>query len=99
MVAESVELITQRQIRWQEANVREAPEAIFQRAAKEKKPILLEAFLPTCPHCMAYDKTLRSPSIKNYLDKNFLAYQIDLSKRENGLFLRKQNIFIPSKIS
>lgn len=74
----------------------EAPEAIFQRAAKEKKPILLEAFLPTCPHCMAYDKTLRSPSIKNYLDKNFLAYQIDLSKRENGLFLRKQNIFIPS---
>lgn len=74
----------------------EAPEAIFQRAAKEKKPILLEAFLPTCPHCMAYDKTLRSPIIKNYLDKNFLAYQIDLSKRENGLFLRKHNIFIPS---
>lgn len=74
----------------------EAPEAIFQRAAKEKKPILLEAFLPTCPHCLAYDKTLRSPTIKNYLDKNFLAYQLDLSKRENGLFLRQHKIFIPS---
>ena len=74
----------------------EAPEAIFQRAAKEKKPILLEAFLPTCPHCLAYDKTLRSPIIKNYLDKNFLAYQLDLSKRENGLFLRQHKIFIPS---
>ncbi|MEN9338938.1 MAG: hypothetical protein RIQ62_250 [Bacteroidota bacterium] len=74
----------------------EAPEAIFQRAAKEKKPILLEAFLPTCPHCLAYDKTLRSPVIKNYLDKNFLAYQVDLSKRENGLFLRQHKIFIPS---
>jgi hypothetical protein len=74
----------------------EAPEAIFQRAAKEKKPILLEAFLPTCPHCLAYDKTLRSPVIKNYLDKNFLAYQLDLSKRENGLFLRQHKIFIPS---
>lgn len=74
----------------------DAPEAIFQRAAKEKKPILLEAFLPTCPHCLAYDKTLRSPIIKNYLDKNFLAYQLDLSKRENGLFLRKHKIFIPS---
>ncbi len=74
----------------------EAPEAIFQRAAKEKKPILLEAFLPTCSHCMAYDKTLRSPVIKNYLDKNFLAYQLDLSKRENGLFLRKNKIYIPS---
>ncbi len=74
----------------------EAPEAIFQRAAKEKKPILLEAFLPTCPHCLAYDKTLRSPVIKNYLDKNFLAYQVDLSKRENGLFLRQHKIYIPS---
>lgn len=72
------------------------PEAMFQRAAKEKKPILLEAFLPTCPHCLAYDKTLRNPIIKNYLDKNFLAYQLDLSKRENGLFLRKNNIYIPS---
>lgn len=74
----------------------EAPDAIFQRAAKEKKPILLEAFLPTCSHCLAYDKTLRSPVIKNYLDKNFLAYQLDLSKRENGLFLRQHKIFIPS---
>jgi hypothetical protein len=45
---------------------------------------------------LAYDKTLRSPVIKNYLDKNFLAYQVDLSKRENGLFLRQHKIFIPS---
>jgi len=74
----------------------ENPEAIFQRAIKEKKPILLEAFLPTCSHCLAYDKTLRNPIIKNYLDKNFLAYQLDLSKRENGLFLRKNKIYIPS---
>jgi hypothetical protein len=72
------------------------PEAIFQRAAKENKPILIEAFLPSCPHCVAYDKTFREPAIKNYFDKNFLAYQLDLSKRENGQFLRKNKIFIPS---
>ena len=54
----------------------ETPEAIFQRAAKEKKPILLEAFLPTCSHCLAYDKTLRNPIIKNYLDKNLITKTI-----------------------
>jgi hypothetical protein len=45
---------------------------------------------------MAYDKTLRDPKIKSYLSANFLAYQLDLSKRDNGLFLRKNKIFVPS---
>lgn len=74
----------------------ESFEQIFAKAAKEKKPVFFEAYLPTCSHCMAYDKTLRDPKIKSYLSTNFLAYQLDLSKRENGLFLRKNKIFVPS---
>jgi len=71
-------------------------EAILARAKKEQKPIFFEVFLPNCSHCMAYDGTLKNPKIKQYLDKNVLAYQLDISKRENGLFLRKQKIYIPS---
>jgi len=71
-------------------------EQIFAQAVREKKPVFFEAYLPTCSHCMAYDKTLRDPKIKSYLSTNFLAYQLDLSKRENGLFLRKNKIFVPS---
>jgi len=74
----------------------ESFEAIFAKAASEKKPVFFEAYLPTCSHCMAYDKTLRDPKIKSFLSTNFLAYQLDLSKRENGLFLRKNKIFVPS---
>lgn len=69
---------------------------IFKKAEKENKPIFFEAFLPTCAHCIAYDKTLSNPSVKAYLDQNFHAYQLDLSKRENILFLRSKKIFIPS---
>jgi hypothetical protein len=74
----------------------ESFDQIFAKAAKENKPIFFEAYLPTCSHCLAYDKTLRDPKIKAYLSANFLAYQLDLSKRENGLFLRKNKIFVPS---
>jgi len=68
----------------------ESFEAILARAKKEQKPIFFEVFLPNCSHCMAYDVTFKNPKIKQYLDKNVLAYQLDISKRENGLFLRKQ---------
>lgn len=71
-------------------------EEIFKKAEKENKPIFFEAFLPSCSHCIAYDKTLGLPAIKTYLDKNFHAYQLDLSKRENNAFLRSRKIFIPS---
>ncbi|CAM3360828.1 hypothetical protein [Aquirufa ecclesiirivi] len=71
-------------------------EEIFKKAAKENKPVFFEAFLPSCSHCIAYDKTLSSPAIKAYLDKNFHAYQLDLSKPENNAFLRSRKIFIPS---
>jgi hypothetical protein len=71
-------------------------DAIFARAKKENKPIFFEAYLPNCSHCMAYDVTLKNQKIKQDLDKNVLAYQLDVSKRENGLFLRKQKIYIPS---
>lgn len=74
----------------------ESFDAIFGRAKKENKPVFFEAYLPNCSHCMAYDVTLKNPKIKAFLDKNVLAYQLDLSKKENGLFLRKQKIFIPS---
>ena len=59
----------------------ESFEQIFAKAVKEKKPVFFEAYLPTCSHCLAYDKTLRDPKIKSYLSTNFLAYQLDLSKR------------------
>jgi len=71
-------------------------DAIFARAKKENKPVFFEAFLPNCSHCMAYDVTLKNPKIKQFLDKNVLAYQLDLSKKENGIFLRKQKIYVPS---
>ena len=71
-------------------------EEIFKKAEKENKPIFFEAFLPSCSHCIAYDKTLGQPAIKTYLDLNFHAYQLDLSKRENNAFLRSRKIFIPS---
>lgn len=74
----------------------ESFEQIFTKAAKEKKPVFFEAYLPTCSHCLAYDKTLRDPKIKSYLSTNFLAYQLDLSQRENGIFLRKNKIYVPS---
>lgn len=73
-----------------------ALDEIFKKAEKENKPIFFEAFLPTCSHCIAYDKTLSLPAIKTYLDKNYHAYQLDLSKRENNAFLRSRKIFIPS---
>ncbi len=71
-------------------------DAIFARAKKENKPIFFEAYLPNCTHCMAYEVTLKNPKIKQFLDKNVLAYQLDVSKRENGIFLRKQKIYVPS---
>ena len=71
-------------------------DTILARAKKEQKPIFFEVFLPNCTHCMAYDVTLKNAKIKQFLDKNVLAYQLDISKRENGLFLRKQKIYIPS---
>jgi thiol-disulfide isomerase/thioredoxin len=71
-------------------------ETIFAKAKKENKPIFFEVFLPNCSHCMAYDATLKNPKIKEFLAKNLLAYQLDVSKRENALFLRKQKIYIPS---
>ena len=71
-------------------------DAIFARAKKENKPVFFEAFLPNCSHCMAYDVTLKNQKIKLFLDKNVLAYQLDLSKKENGIFLRKQKIYVPS---
>lgn len=74
----------------------ESFEQIFFKAKKENKPVFFEAYLPTCSHCIAYDKTLRDSKIKTYLTNNFLAYQLDLSKKENGLFLRRNKVFIPS---
>lgn len=74
----------------------ESFESILARAKKENKPIFLEAYLPNCSHCMAYDVTLKNLKIKEFLDKNVLAYQLDISKKENGQFLRKQKIYIPS---
>ena len=74
----------------------ESFDAIFARAKKENKPIFFEAYLPNCSHCMAYDVTLKNPKIKQFLDKNVLAYQLDISKRENGMFLRKQKVYVPS---
>jgi hypothetical protein len=69
-------------------------ENIFELASKEKKPVFIEAYLPTCHHCMAYDETLKKPEIKNYLGKNFHAYQLDLSQKEANAFLRKNKIYI-----
>jgi thiol-disulfide isomerase/thioredoxin len=74
----------------------ESFDAIFARAKKENKPVFFEVFLPNCSHCMAYDVTLKNPKIKQFLDKNVLAYQLDISKRENGMFLRKQKVYVPS---
>jgi len=74
----------------------ESFDAIFARAKKENKPVFFEAYLPNCSHCMAYDVTLKNPKIKAFFDKNVLAYQLDISKKENALFLRKQKIFVPS---
>jgi len=74
----------------------ESFDAIFARAKKENKPIFFEAYLPNCSHCMAYDVTLKNPKIKQFLAKHVLAYQLDISKRENGLFLRKQKVYVPS---
>jgi thiol-disulfide isomerase/thioredoxin len=74
----------------------ESFDAIFARAKKENKPVFFEVFLPNCSHCMAYDATLKNPKIKQFLDKNVLAYQLDISKRENGMFLRKQKVYVPS---
>lgn len=71
-------------------------DAIFAKAKKENKPIFFEVYLPNCSHCMAYDVTLKNPKIKQFLDKNLLAYQLDISKKDHALFLRKQKIYIPS---
>jgi hypothetical protein len=67
---------------------------IFVLAKKENKPVFLEAYLPTCHHCLAYEETLKKNEIKNYLSKNYHAYQIDLSQKEANLFLRKNKIYI-----
>lgn len=69
-------------------------ENLFSLAKKENKPVFLEAYLPTCHHCMAYDETFRKPEIKNYLSKNFHAYQLDLSQKEANAFLRKRKIYV-----
>ncbi len=71
-------------------------EEIFKLASKQNKPIFFEAFLPTCSHCIAYDKTFRDPILKSFLANTFLAYQLDLSQKENVLFLRKNKVYVPS---
>lgn len=60
------------------------------------KPIFLEAYLPTCGHCMAYNETFLNPSLKTFLHENVKAYQLDLSKKENMDFLRKRKIYVYS---
>lgn len=67
---------------------------VFTLAKKENKPVFLEAYLPTCHHCMAYEATLKQPEIKNYLSKHFHAYQLDLSQKEANMFLRKNKIYV-----
>lgn len=74
----------------------ESPEKAFERAKALNKPLFLEAMMPSCGHCQAFDETFKKPSIIQYLKKEFAAHQLDVSKKENLLFLRKKNIFIPS---
>lgn len=70
-------------------------EAIFS-SNKNQKPVFLEAYLPTCGHCMAYNETFEHPILKNYLDEHFNAYQLDLSLKENQEFLKKRKIYVYS---
>lgn len=72
-----------------------AIEEVFTNVSNNK-PILLEAYLPTCSHCMAYNETFLSEEMKSYLEENFNAYQIDLSKKENQVFLKKRKIYVYS---
>ncbi|RVU25654.1 hypothetical protein EOJ36_04350 [Sandaracinomonas limnophila] len=71
-------------------------EDIFKNENNSAKPVFLEAFLPTCQHCIAYNKNLDSPEINKYLDDNFQAYRIDVSKKEVNDFLRSKKIVINS---
>jgi len=61
-----------------------------------QKSVFLEAYLPTCGHCMAYNETFEDPILKKYLEDNFNAYQLDLSTKENQDFLRKRKIYVYS---
>ncbi len=82
----------------QHASFKEIPikiEDIFLQT-NSNKPIFLEAFLPTCGHCMAYNETFQDSTLKTYLQKNFNAYQLDLSKKENQDFLKKRKIYVYS---
>jgi thiol-disulfide isomerase/thioredoxin len=63
---------------------------------ENKKPVFLEVFLPTCGHCLAYNETFKNPILKNFLDQNYEAYQLDLSKNENQEFLKKRKLFVYS---
>lgn len=60
------------------------------------KPVFLEAYLPTCSHCMAYNETFLDANLKAFLKENVKAYQLDLSKKENMDFLRKRKIYVYS---
>jgi len=70
-------------------------EEVFTKSTNDK-PIFLEAYLPTCGHCMAFNETFQNPILKSFLESNFQAYQIDLSKKENQDFLRKKKIYVYS---
>lgn len=70
-------------------------EEIFS-ANKNQKPVFLEAYLPTCGHCVAYNETFEHPVLKKYLDNRFNAYQLDLSVKENQEFLKKRKIYVYS---
>lgn len=63
---------------------------------KNNKPVFLEAYLPSCGHCMAYSETFLNPNLKTFLEQNLDAYQLDLSQKENMDFLRKKKIYVYS---
>lgn len=55
-------------------------ENTIEKAKKENKPIFVMVSSPTCPECNYMKKhVFTKDEIKNFINKNFISYQFDIS--------------------
>ena len=55
-------------------------DSAIQKAKKENKPIFVMVSSPTCPECNYMKKhVFTKDEVKNYVNKNFVSYQFDIS--------------------